>query len=233
MKDLLVVTGSSLPPSDPRTGMLSLYLIQLSKADIDTHLVTHTDVPTADGGAPGTLEFFIQSIRSVAHKFSEYERLIITDGWDVVFFGNKSDVIRNIPMDKCLIGAAKECYPWNLAVREPASGDTNRLYTNGGMLAGTPEHILRLADAMATHPRYRHKLENQGMMNIMLAENTELFYHDNKTELFFTLYDGYPELDFENGIPVNTLYGTHPAFLHANGHWDTTEMFEKWERSLK
>ncbi len=232
MNELIVITGSSLPPSDPRTGTLKLYLEQLSMAGIQTHLVSHTDVPKSEGGAPGTLEFFIKSIRQVAHQFSDYKRLVITDGWDVVFFGTKGDVIRKIPMDKCLIGAAKECYPWELAKRNKTSEDTDRMYANGGLLAGTPESILKLVDAMANHPKYRPRLENQGMMNIMLKEKADAFYCDHRTELFFTLYDGYPELEFENGIPINTMYGTRPQLLHANGHWQTDEMFDKYKRSL-
>ena len=36
--DLIVVTGSTIPPEDPRSGTLSLYLSQLTAAGIETHL---------------------------------------------------------------------------------------------------------------------------------------------------------------------------------------------------
>lgn len=232
MKDLIVITGSTLSPDDPRTGTLKLYLNQLEKAGIESYVKYLSKMPQAEGGAPGTLEYFIGAIRELCQQFANYERLVLTDGWDVVFFGRKEDVLRKIPIDRCLIGAAKECYPWGVAAREPTDKDTNRLYANGGLIAGSPTSLLSLADAMEQHPKYRARFENQGMMNVMLAEGTDAFHYDNHTELFFTLYDGYPELDFEHGVPVNKLCGTNPHFLHSNGHWQTEEMWEKYKRSL-
>ena len=151
----------------------------------------------------------------------------------MTFYGSKEDVIRKIPTDRCLIGAAKECYPWGVAARERTSDDTIWMYANGGLIAGTPETFIKLADAMRNHPQYRARFENQGMMNVMLKEKSEAFHHDGHTELFYCLFDGYDELDFEKGLPVNTVCNTRPQFLHANGHWDTREMFARYERSLQ
>jgi hypothetical protein len=235
MKDLIVFTGSSIPASDPASGTLSLYLDQLAKAGIESYVRTMNpaDLDQCEGGAMGTLANFISIMRETAQTFSNYERIVATDAWDVLFFGSKEDVIRKIPMDKCLIGAAKECYPWGLAAREPTSEDTVWMYANGGLLAGTPENIRKLVDTMEAHPSYRPRLENQGMENIMLAEKSDAFYHDSRTDLFFCLFDGYPELDFERSLPVNTLCGTRPQFIHSNGHWPTDEMWAKYKASLK
>ena len=233
MKDLIVVTASTIPASDPRSGTLALYLTQLDTAGIDSNVQSLPVMPMAEGGAPGTLELFISVLRDIASEFSDYERIVATDGWDVTFYGSKEDVIRKIPMDRPLIGAAKECYPWGVAEREPREGETPWRYANGGLIAGTPAGFIRMADGMAAHCRYRPRFENQGMLNVLLAEGSDLFYHDTNTKLFFCLFDGYPELDFENGLPVNMLCGTHPQWIHANGRWNTAEMKAKLEASLK
>jgi hypothetical protein len=75
-------------------------------------------------------------------------------------------------------------------------------------------------------------MTNQGLYNILLVEQPELIDIDWKTELFFCLHTGYPELEFEQGRMVNTAWGTRPAFAHANGAWPTAEMWEKYHRSL-
>ena len=233
MKELIVITGSTLPPTDPGSGTLQVYLNQLGAAEIDTHVDFLREMPHADGGAPRTLALAIAMFRDHARRFSDYERLVLTDGWDVTFYGTKEDVIRKIPMDRCLIGAAKECYPWGQHLRERTADDTPWMYANGGLIAGTPENILKFADAMATHPMYKDRMENQGMENLMLKEKSEAFHLDNRTELFFVLFNGYDELDFERGLPVNTLCGTRPNFIHANGHWDTTLLHERRKASLR
>jgi hypothetical protein len=191
-----------------------------------------TELPYAEGGAPGTLASSIASLRDFARRFSDYERLVVTDGWDVMFYGTKEDVLRKIPTDRCLIGAAKEFYPWNQSIHGQITGDTPWRFANGGLVAGTPENICKFADAMAAHPLYRGQMENQGMQNIMLAEKSAALHLDNRTELFFCLFDGYDELNFERGLPVNTLCNTHPQFIHANGHWDTTLLHERRKASL-
>jgi hypothetical protein len=136
-------------------------------------------------------------------------------------------------MDRALIGAGRECWP-DCSLQEQIHGDTPWMFANGGLTAGTPESILRLADAMESHPRYESLklLCNQEMLNIMVAEQSDAFYLDSRTELFFCLFDGYPELNFKRGLPVNTRCGTRPQFIHANGKWDTRAMYARRKRSL-
>ena len=80
MKDLIVVTASTIPASDPRSGTLALYLTQLDTAGIESNVQSLPVMPMAEGGAPGTLELFISVLRDIASEFSDYERIVATDG---------------------------------------------------------------------------------------------------------------------------------------------------------
>lgn len=232
MNELAVVMGSSVPPGPPSlTLTMQLYLDQLRAAGIESHIYTLRDIPT-EGGIPWPLWYYIKCYREIVNEFQRYERLIITNAWDVTFYGNREDVIRKIPMDLCLVGAGRESWP-DCSLRDRTPGDTPWKFSNGGLTAGTPENILKMVDALEKHPRYEPGMWDQGMLNIVLAYGPKLFHLDSRTELFFCLFDGYSELDFERGMPVNTLCGTRPCFIHANGRWDTTELYEKRERSLR
>jgi hypothetical protein len=211
---------------------MGLYLDQLTTAGIETHVETLDHVPAADGGSPGNTAFSIRLHRKFCNQFAHYERLILSDAWDVTFYGSHEDVIRKIPMDHCLLGAAKEYYPEQGRRHLIVQGGTLWNHANGGLLSGTPENILKLADTMERHPLYSPTMANQGMHNILLEDEVYARDLDRTTTLFFCLFDGYPELDFENGLPVNTLCKTAPSFIHANGHWPTDEMYAKRERSL-
>ena len=71
------------------------------------------------------------------------------------------------------------------------------------------------------------------MLNEILAEGgSELFEIDWRTSLFYCLYCGYDELMFFQGQPINTQKKTTPLFCHANGGWNSEEMFRKYEESL-
>src|SRR5208283_6164984 len=103
------------------------------------------------------------------------------------------------------------------AVRVPDSGPWR--YANGGLVCGTPQSFIDWADKAEIHPAFNPAIFDQQFLNERLADGSDLCSIDHRTELFFCLYLGYPELDFEKGIPVNTLHGTHPNFLHRNGAW--------------
>src|SRR5208282_365369 len=98
--DLIVVTGSSIPSEDSRSGTLNLYLKQLTAAGIECFVrpFSPNDLTMCEGGALGTLEEFIGLMRGIAEQFSNYQRIVATDAWDVLFFGTREDVIRKIPM---------------------------------------------------------------------------------------------------------------------------------------
>ena len=219
--DLLVIMGAT-----ESHGTMPIYLNQLRFADIPYSIENISDRPNLNGG--GNLQFRVDIFRHFANKYAEYEKLIISDAFDVTFYGAKSDVIRKIPTDRLLHAAEKNCYPpasLALSIINPSPWR----YANGGLVAGTPEQFLKWCSAAETHALYSPHSLDQHFLNIQTSEGMIL---DTQTELFYCLFGGYDELQFEQGIPINTMYNTHPQFLHANGKWTADEMFDRYQRSL-
>lgn len=225
MNELIVIIGAS-----GVRGTMREYLRQLATARIDFHVENLSGVPNLDTG--GTLGQKVDAIRKLANQFSNYERLLFSDAFDVTFYGKRDDVIDKIPKDHVLWAAEKNCYPDHaIATQIPDSGPWR--FANGGLLCGTPKSFIEWAHLAETHQKFDPAIVDQQFHNIMLAEGpSPLCVIDSRTDLFFCLYKGYEELEFENGLPVNTLYGTRPQFIHANGKWDAAEAFTKLERSL-
>lgn len=224
MNDLIVILSAS-----GVRGTMREYLRQLARARIDFHVEDISGFPHLDTG--GNLRQKVESLRNMAHRFSNYKRLVFSDAFDVTFYGTREDVIATIPDDYVLWAAEKNCYPDQaIAAHIPDSGPWR--FANGGLLCGTPKSFIEWAHLAETHSAFNPAIVDQQFHNMMLAEKSPLCIIDSHTDLFFCLYGGYEELEFENGLPVNTLYGTHPQFIHANGKWDATEAFAKLERSL-
>jgi hypothetical protein len=223
MNDLLVIMGASCV-----SGTMPLYLDQLKTAGIEYHVEDIAGVQQHELN----LGWKCRWVRQFGQRFSSYQRLVITDAWDVTFYGTREEVISKIPTTHVLWAAEKNCYP-NPAIAEAIEKRTPWAFNNGGMLCGTPEQMIEWANTVERHPKYLPGYLDQEFHNMMLAEkNAKLCTIDDQTNLFFCLFCGYPELEFEKGIPVNTFCDTHPNFLHANGKWSSGEMFHKYERSL-
>jgi hypothetical protein len=229
MNDLLVIAAAS---SDSG-GTLPQYRAQLAAAGIPFHVVPLTGPPDATIAA--TLFYF----RRLAEQFSSYKRLILTDAFDVSFFGTAADVpdtCAKVPLDHVLWAAEKNCFTdphmaTPIHARHPERSPW--LYANGGMLAATPQVLYDWTLAVERHPLYADFFINQGFYNILLAAGWDQMCVDWRTDLFFCLHSGYSELDFERGKPVNTKWGTRPLFAHANGAWPTDDMWAKYHRSLQ
>lgn len=218
MKDLLVVMGNS---TGELRGTMDQYHQQLESAGIDYHVE-----PLVIDDSWATIGWKIRKIREVLSEHGDHEFIVFTDAFDVQFFGTKERVLRKIPRHGILIAAEKNCHPPEcLTLDIPDAGPWK--FANGGCLAGTPENILTWCSAIESHPLYQSEKIDQGFFNELLAEGSNLAPIDWRTELFFCLYGGYDELDFVDGIPMNTLYGTQPSFLHANGGWSTGLMKER------
>lgn len=224
MNDLIVVMGAS-----EEHGMMNLYLRQLASGGIEYVVVDGSDKPNINGG--GNLGYRVKKFREVASLYQHYERMIISDAFDMLFYGTKEQVLSKIPTDYVLHAAEKNCYPnESLALPIPDRGPWK--YANGGFVAGTPSQILGWCSEVEHHPLYQPNSLDQHFLNILTSEGSPHGVIDYETNLCFCLYGSYPELEFERGLPINTLYGTRPSFIHANGKWDATEMFAKYERSL-
>lgn len=224
-KELLVIMHAT-----HSERMMPQYLAQLDGAGIEYHIEKFIEYPNWKGG--GTLGFTVETKRRLAKQFSDYQFLIFTCAFDMLFFSSKAAVLKRIPTDYIVMGAEKNCYPVaSIASQIPERGPWR--FSNGGPYAGTPDNFLKWCDAMESHRAYNPNMLDQELYNIMLAEDNEWCQIDFRTNLFFCLFSGYEELEFRYGHPYNSFWGTYPAFIHANGQSPTEELFEKYERSLK
>jgi hypothetical protein len=223
--NLIVVLGTTASG-----GFMPEYLKSLEQADIPYHIEDISMMPNLNGG--GNLGWKVEFFRKTASMFSSYEFMIVSDAWDMMFFcRNKGEVLCRLPKDHVLFAAEKNCYPdAAIAPRIPDRGPWR--FMNGGLSGGTPQSFLAWCDAAERHPLYVPSALDQWFTNELLAAEDPLIQIDYRTRLFFCLYGGYPELEFVNGMPVNTMYHTYPCWIHANGKWSTEELLEKYQRSL-
>lgn len=224
MSEVIVIVGAS-----EMHGTLPLYLKQLSEAGIDTHIHDCSDKPNINGG--GNLEYRVRKFRDFALEFRDYQFMVISDAFDVTFYGTKADLIAKIPHGYLLHAAEKNCYPPECHKMPIPDAGPHR-YANGGIVAGTPEAFLAWCKAAEQHPHYNPGALDQWFLNLLVAEGSPLGVIDSKTDLFYCLFGGYEELGFVNGLPQNDMYATRPQFLHANGKWTADEMFARHQRSL-
>lgn len=221
MKDLIVILNATTV-----RGTMTEYLRQLYAAGIEYYIKWTPSYPA--GG--GTLQHKVDLFREMTDKFSDYEKIVFSDAFDITFYGRKEDVMRKIP-DGILFAAEKNCYP-DPTIAHRIAGETPWRFINGGLTAGTVRGIRRWIAEIHADSNYNGAALDQAVLNLLRTEDSPLANCDQRTELFFCLFGGYPELEFERGIPLNTLCGTTPQFLHGNGSWDRAEMFAKYERSL-
>lgn len=215
-------------------GTLDILRSQLAAAEIPHHIHIMPPNPPLGSGMATKISMY----RGWCEQFgSRYDNFVISDAFDVCFFGHSEDeVVARIPTDYVLCAAEKNCYPDpSLAPKitelYPERGPAR--YFNGGLTAGTPSNIMRWLDAMENHQKYLPHALDQWHGNEWLAEGgSPLFDIDWQSKLFFCLFGGYSELKFGNGEPVNMDYDTRPNFVHSNGGWNNDEMWRKYEESL-
>ena len=155
--------------------------------------------------------------------------MMLSDAFDVTFYGTKGEVRDYCPDEGVMFAAEKNCYP-DPGIRDRIQTPRPWAFANGGLFIGCPEEYLKWCEEMERHPSYEPRMNPQAMLNILVAENKLSI--DYETELFFCLFGGYDELRFDNGRPYNTVYGTWPCFLHANGKWPAADAFERHRLSL-
>lgn len=206
---------------------MKTYLRQLNDAGIETHVE-----PIHDFEAANTLGGQVRGQRELAKRFFRYQNIIFTDAFDVAFHGTKQDVLSKIPENHVLQAAERNCWP-DPKLEDGMQGDTPWKFVNGGMLAGKPHIILRWLDNIEKHKFYNHKLCNQGFFNFLRYNRDPLIHIDETTELFYCLFKENRELQFEDGLPINTVCKTRPNFIHANGHWSTQATDLRRAKSIK
>lgn len=221
-KDLLVLMGAS-----SERGTMKEYLEQLKDSGIATHVWSIDDWEKS-----GTLGFQVQKYTELCDKFKDYEYLIFTDAWDVTFYGTKADVLSKMPKDDVLWAAERNCFP-DPSLGPKMKGTTPWRFANGGMVCGRPEYVSSFFHNLTNQPGYNPELLNQGYLNSLRFNQSKFVHIDTHTHLFYTLFLEQDELQFKNGLPYNTLLGTSPNFIHANGNWPTEQIIQRRRNSLQ
>jgi hypothetical protein len=151
-------------------------------------------------------------------RFSDYQAIVFSDAFDVLFYGSKEDVLEKIPETGVLVATERNCWP-DTTLGAGMPGSTDWKYANGGLLAGKPKEILQWFDEIESHPIYKESWCNQGFFNVLKYSGSHSCRFDEATTLFYCLHSENNELQFDGETPVNSVLGTHPNFIHANGKW--------------
>jgi hypothetical protein len=220
-KDLIVVLNAT-----SERGTMTQYLRQLYSAGIEYYIKWMDGYPA--GG--GDMQHKVNLFREMTDKFRDYDKIVFSDAFDVTFYGEKLTMLAKIP-DGVMFAGEKNCYP-DPTVADRIKGVSPWKFVNGGLTCGSVDGVRRWTEEIVKHPSYIPNALDQFVLNNLRVEESPLAVVDERTELFLCLFCGYPELEFEKGIPLNTLCGTHPQFLHGNGSWQREEMFAKYERSM-
>lgn len=227
MKELIVIT-----PCTVIAGNLPRLTEQLAAAGVEHHIETLPPPPPLGWNLGTKVEFY----KSLAVRFADYSYIVITDAFDVNFFGSSvEEIISRIPETHVLCAAEKNCYP------DPSVGPSiialhpDRVphsFFNGGLTAATPANLMEWMLTAERHPKFIPAAIDQWFFNEWLAEGGDrTFEIDHSTSMFYCLYLGYDELDFVDGEPVNRTFDTWPLWIHSNGGWSSEEMWRKYEAS--
>lgn len=236
MDDLIVACAVSKP-----WGMHEEYLKQLDEAGIDHYVHTLTE-PIANQDL-GDLKGQMTGMQIILDKVGHYKKVVLTDGWDVLYFGTKAATLSAIPDTHVLLAAESPYWPndgggWK--------GTTPWRSVNGGMLAGTPENIYEWMRRVQTHFAYNPGGVNQFWLNDRLQDGSDFIHIDNTTRLFYCMhkdggqhitpngtpwvsaYNPYPPLTFNQGKPWNGLCNTWPQFIHFQARCHKEPIPAKW-----
>ena len=212
MNELIVCSGCT-----HRSGMIDEYESQLASHDIPYHLEPWGHLPA--GANSISMSRRISFVRALATKFLHYQKIVITDAWDVLFYGTRSELIAKVP-DTLVVSAERNCYP-EAEYGPRISGATPWRYVNNGMMAGSPAYLLDWCAAAEQTPNL--DILDQAWFNRRRAEDSPLTPLDETTNLFYvvsaTLERG--ELQMKDGRPWNILCETFPNFYHFSGNCPT------------
>ena len=202
--------------------LMPKYLQQLESANISYHVMPLSITSPSDG----KLGWCIDNYRNLAQQFSNYDRIILTDAWDVLCYATRDQIEKILPRisPQVMFAAERNCYPepnLSFSIKSWIGEDVLWCYLNGGMLTASPQELLNWCDAVQNHPAYDPFMIGQQWLNRRLAEKSDLVWIDWSTELFYCMFmeDQKPTLENKNGRPHNTYTGEFPSFIHFNGSW--------------
>lgn len=208
MKEVIVVAQIT-----HREGMIDEYEQQLNDAGIPFYW--HQIAPLPAGANSITMRRRIEYIKAMATRFLDYEYIVMTDAWDVLFYGTKDELLSKLP-ENMIVSAERNCYPESHLAPQFTSESPWR-YANNGMLSATPRMLLSWCKLAEQTPDLDYL--DQCWFNRRAAEGSSLVWLDETTSIFYVvsawLEDG--SLKLKNGRPWNSKYDTFPSFFHFSG----------------
>jgi hypothetical protein len=214
-------------------GMLPLYRQQLKEANIDLHLTTGVRFYGGTGNG-GMLVTKCEAIQQEVKKLWDYNYLIFTDAWDVLFYGTEQEVVEKLDKQlgryKVLLMAERVCWPDGY-LSTCFEGDTIWRFVNGGVMAGSPGALLNWASSILAHPTYIPQIIDQQWMNHRLLMADPLINIDSHCNTFYCMNGDRGEMICKDGLPYNTVTCTTPNWLHFSGNADPAKWQFMWALS--
>jgi hypothetical protein len=202
MKDLIVVSFIT-----ERRHLLDEYEGQLRDAEIDFHI---EPVSLPDGIGSITMRWRLDYWRRMCAKFSDYDRIVFTDAWDVLFYGSKTELCSKIP--PVLMSAERNCWP-DESLASPNTLRGPWKYPNPGMMAGYPETIDVWCDWCG------HMQGLDAMDQLWCNRFPFSAPLDTRAVVFYVVSADSEDkaLQAPRHRPWNSRYGTFPHFFHFAG----------------
>jgi hypothetical protein len=215
VNDLMVIAECT-----GRLGLVDAYDRQLSDAGID-HSFDTVPFATSSFNMGARIRYW----RNLAIRFSEYKIIIVTDAWDVLFFGTKQEVLDKCNVTRPIISAERNCFPGLEFGYEDLTnsimGSTPWKYCNPGMLVASPKDMLMWLDEAESFGELEKS--DQAWFNLRRSELSSIAVLDTTTNLFYVISynDGRLEdesLQIKDGRLWNSRCDTFPNFFHFAGH---------------
>lgn len=170
------------------------------------------------------------------------EKVVMSDGWDVLFQGTREQVEKLFPAEgQILIGGEKNCWPDDEAQIHYPMGPTPWMFCNAGTIAGRAGDLLKaLLKGFEMGKKDPKLIENDQRLWTWLFLTSSNIFIDYFCGMFQSTmlnitgdgvdpdkaYKGELAIQVESGRLHNFRTKTIPAFLHCNGghDWSAREL---------
>lgn len=194
-----------------RAGLLDELESGLAAADLSIYIDTVAPMP--EGPNSMTMRRKIGFVRQMAEMFWDHDRIVVSDGWDVLFFG----LPPNLP-EQVIVSAESNCYPDSeLSPMFMLPGPWK--FVNAGLMSGSPKSLIEWCERVE-EVGFLDQLD-QGWLNKCLAYGWMNITVDWRTRFFYTVSANESDWlarDYEG--PLNLVHRTRPCFFHFSGKTD-------------
>jgi len=164
----------------------------------------------------------IHAVQRFVYEVAPESLVCFVDGYDVQLEVSVPVIetrYRSLGVSGVLMNAEANCFPYPDREADYPEGDTPFRFVNSGCYIGTAGEIRKLFDAMRVD-RIPAEVNDQAIFTEYYLANPNAFTLDTECRLFQCLFRAGEWVKRENGIYINTLTGTRPLVLHANGGAD-------------